>query len=97
MIDVIQLVILMLLVFVLMYGIGFIFNMLLKTTHFPIYLYVLAVIGMLIYWAWSSDSLLEHLAGLKFGEYLLFACGLAGAILSGKTIHLLRVRGYKMF
>lgn len=97
MIDIIQLVILMVLVFVLMFGIGFIFNMLLKTTHFPIYLYIVAVIGMLIYWAWNSGSLLDHLAGLKFGEYLLFVCGLAGAILSGKTIQLLRVRGYKMF
>jgi len=55
------------------------------------------VIGMLIYWAVGSESLLAHLAGLKFGEYLLFVCGLAGAILSGRTIHMLRVRGYKMF
>lgn len=97
MIDIIQLVILMVLVFVLMFGIGFIFNMLLKTTHFPIYLYVVAVIGMLIYWASTSGSLLSHLAELRFGEYLLFVCGLAGAILSGRTIHMLRVRGYKMF
>lgn len=97
MIDIIQLVILLVLVFVLMYGIGFIFNMLLKTTHFPIYLYVAAVIGMLVYWAWNSESLWGHLAGLKFGEYLLFVSGLAGAILSGKTIQMLRVRGYKMF
>ncbi|TNJ65054.1 hypothetical protein FE784_16850 [Paenibacillus hemerocallicola] len=97
MIDFIQLFILMVLVFVLMFGIGFIFNMLLKTTHFPIYLYIVAVIGMLCYWAWNSGSLLAHLAELKFGEYFLFVCGLAGAVLSGKTIHLLRVRGYKMF
>ncbi|MBD2863329.1 MULTISPECIES: YuiB family protein [Paenibacillus] len=96
MIDIIQLVIAMVLVFVLMYGIGFIFNMLLKTTHFPIYLYTLAVIGMLVYWAWHSGSLLSHLAELR-GEYLLFICGLLGAILSGKTIQFLRLRGYKMF
>ncbi|PYI53853.1 YuiB family protein [Paenibacillus flagellatus] len=97
MIDIIQLVIAMVLVFVLMFGIGFIFNMLLKTTHFPIYLYIVAVIGMLVYWAWHSGSLLARLGELKFGEYLLFACGLLGAVLSGKTIQLLRVRGYKMF
>ncbi|MDF2663398.1 MAG: hypothetical protein K0Q94_6189 [Paenibacillus sp.] len=83
MIDIIQLVIAMVLVFVLMYGIGFIFN-------------TLAVIGMLVYWAWHSGSLLSHLAELR-GEYLLFICGLLGAILSGKTIQFLRLRGYKMF
>jgi len=97
MIDIIQLVIAMVLVFVLMFGIGFIFNMLLKTTHFPIYLYFAAVIGMLVYWAWHSGSLLTQLAELKFGEYLLFISGLLGAVLSGRTIRLLRARGYKMF
>ena len=97
MIDIIQLAIAMLLVFVLVFGIGFIFNMLLKTTHFPMILYAAAVIGMLVYWAWHSGSLIDRLAELKFGEYLLFASGLAGAILSGKTIQVLRARGYKMF
>ena len=97
MIDLIQLIIATVLIFVLMFGIGFILNMLLKTTHFPVYLYIAAVVGMLAYWAWNSGSLIQHLAELKIGEYLLFVGGLAGAILSGKTIKALRARGYKMF
>ncbi|WP_127585801.1 YuiB family protein [Paenibacillus koleovorans] len=93
----IQLVIAALLIFVLAFGIGFIFNMLLKTTVFPVYLYVLAVIGMFLYWAWESGTLWENLAGNTIVDYTPFIGGLFGAFLSGSAIKALRERGFKMF
>ncbi|MDF2814840.1 MAG: putative rane protein [Paenibacillus sp.] len=93
----IQLAIAALLIFVLAFGIGFIFNMLLKTTRFPIYLYVVVVVGMLLYWAWGAGSLWDNVAKYTIVDYIPFIAGLFGAILSGNAIHTLRVRGFKMF
>lgn len=91
----IQLAIATLLLFVLTFGVGFIFNMLLKTTHFPVYLYMAVVIGMIVYWA-VKGTLTENMS-----EYVVIAVpfigGLIGAYLSGRVIHTLRVKGYKMF
>ncbi|MFK7694560.1 YuiB family protein [Paenibacillus sp. HJGM_3] len=93
----IQLVIAALLIFVLAFGIGFIFNMLLKTTLFPVYLYIVVVVGMLVYWAWASGSLWDNLSSYTIVDYAPFVVGLLGAYLSGRAIKALRVRGFKMF
>lgn len=93
----IQLIIAALLIFVLAFGIGFIFNMLLKTTLFPVYLYAVVVIGMLMYWAWKSGSLWDNLSRYTVVDYAPFVVGLVGAYLSGNAIKALRVRGFKMF
>jgi hypothetical protein len=95
----IQLIIATVLLFVLFFGIGFILNMLMKTTWFPIYGYILLVIGLLIYWWRDSEAgnFLDSLAGYSWADYLTAAGGLIGAILSGFAIRTLRSKGFKMF
>lgn len=94
----IQLMIATLLFFVLLFGIGFILNMLLKTTWLPIYIYVLILVPLAVYWQWDDRlSLLGNLAGYSFVDYITALGGLIGAILSGYTIKTLRDRGYRMF
>lgn len=93
----VQLIIATMLFFVLLFGIGFILNMLLKTTWFPIYFYILVMVPLVVYWQWEPGTLLENLGAYQPADYLTFAGGLAGAILSGKTIQTLRRNGYKMF
>lgn len=85
--------------FVMMFGIGFILNMLMKTTWFPAYLFVIVILPIVVYSIWdrSSMSLWEHLSTFHVVDYLTGIAGLAGAVLSGWTIQKLRLGGYKMF
>ncbi|ASA26485.1 YuiB family protein [Paenibacillus donghaensis] len=91
--------ILTVLFFVMMFGIGFILNMLMKTTWLPAYLFVLVMMPVVVYSIWDRNamSLWEHLAGFQTVDYVTGAAGLAGAVLSGWTIQKLRLGGYKMF
>lgn len=91
-------VILMLLFFVMMFGIGFILNMLMKTTWFPMGLFVVVFIPLVIYMMWESDkSFADNLLSYKLFDYLTGLAGLAGAYVSGMTINTLRKKGFKMF
>jgi hypothetical protein len=92
-----QLIIVTVLLFVLFFGLGFILNMLMKTTWFPIYGYIALVIGLIIYWGWGTGSLSSNLAEYSFADYIPAAGGLIGAALSGSTIKMLRTKGYQMF
>lgn len=90
--------ILMILFFVMMFGIGFILNMLMKTTWFPSYIYILVILPVVVYTLWDHDKkLFTYLASFGLVDYLTALAGLAGAILSGWTIEKLRKGGYKMF
>ncbi|WP_281891138.1 YuiB family protein [Paenibacillus sp. YYML68] len=93
----IQLMIVTVLLFVLFFGIGFILNMLMKTTWFPIYGYIALVIGLVIYWGWGTGSLAENVAEYTLGDYIPAIGGLIGAVLSGTAIKTLRQKGFKMF
>ncbi|MFD0868104.1 Uncharacterised protein [Chlamydia abortus] len=95
-IDLVQLVVLILLGFCMFFGLGFIINMLLKTTWLPIYVYIIFVIGI-VYWSWGAASLIENIKGYTLADYLPIISGLVGAVMSGYTIKMLRVKGYKMF
>lgn len=92
----IQLVIVTVLLFVLFFGLGFILNMLVKTTWLPIYMYVLLVAGMIIYWGFQS-GFAAAFQDITLVDLVPAAGGLAGAVLSGKAIKTLRIKGYKMF
>ena len=96
-VELIQLPIVIVLFFVLLFGIGFILNMLLKTTWLPVYLYLFVLVPLVIYWQWEPGSLWDNLAGYKLVDYLTALGGLMGAAMSGVTIKTLRQRGYKMF
>ena len=94
----IQTAIVTVLMFVLMFGIGFILNMLLKTTWLPLYLYIATVIGMLIwYWTKEEDSFWTLIGNFGVPDYAMAIGGLAGAWLTATTIRTLREKGYKMF
>ncbi|HZG57559.1 YuiB family protein [Paenibacillus sp.] len=95
--NVFQVLVIALLAFVLMFGVGFILNMLLKTTWFPIYGYMALMIGLFLYFEWGADDMLANLSEYGFIDWLAVAGGLAGAYVSGVTIRTLRVRGFKMF
>ncbi|WP_201305427.1 YuiB family protein [Paenibacillus puerhi] len=92
-----QLIIVTVLLFVLFFGLGFILNMLMKTTWFPIYGYIALVIGLVIYWGWGTGSLGQNIAEYSFADYVPAVGGLIGAVLSGSTIKSLRSKGYRMF
>ncbi|MFH5181978.1 YuiB family protein [Paenibacillus sp. TAB 01] len=92
-----QLMIVTVLLFVLFFGLGFILNMLMKTTWFPIYGYIALVIGLVIYWGWETGSLASNLSEYAVADYIPAIGGLIGAVLSGYTIKALREKGYKMF
>jgi hypothetical protein len=96
-IEIIQWIIVTTLMFVLFFGLGFILNMLLKTTWFPIYGYVALVLGLIIYWGWGTGSLWQNIAEYTIADYIPMLAGLAGATFSGYTIKKLRYLGYKMF
>lgn len=94
----IPVLVLMVLFFVMMFGIGFILNMLMKTTWFPSYLFIIVIMPIVIYSLWDRNmSLWSHLGSFQLVDYFTGIAGLAGAILSGWTIQKLRKGGYKMF
>jgi hypothetical protein len=82
-----QLIISIPLLFVLFFGVGFILNMILKTTWFPLILFF----GIVLY----VGKDVNHLFTLV--NILLFLSGFAGATVGIWTIRTLRVRGYSMF
>ncbi len=92
-----QLIVGTLLMLVLFFGLGFILNMLLKTTWLPVYLYIVLIIILVIYWGINTDTLLSNIATYQFADYLPATSGLIGAVISGLAIQALRKRGFKMF
>jgi hypothetical protein len=70
----------------LAFGIGFILNMLLKTTWLPLIIYVLLIAYLMI-----------RMGKLQFVDYTILSFGLIGAILSGVIVRILRTKGYRMF
>ncbi|WP_208543870.1 YuiB family protein [Paenibacillus protaetiae] len=93
-----QLIVAVVLFFVMMFGIGFIFNMLLKTTWFPIYLFIIVLVPLGIWWTWDdSESVSANFTSFTIVDVLPVIGALVGAYVSGWAIRALRRGGYKMF
>ncbi|PSL44467.1 YuiB-like putative membrane protein [Salsuginibacillus halophilus] len=101
-----QLILSMILFLILFFGIGFLLNMILRSTWITAFIYPLLVLwivdslGLLSYFtapAASFQTLGQDLAGLQLADVLILTCGLIGAVLAGIVIRMLRVRGYQMF
>jgi hypothetical protein len=101
-----QVIISMLLFMVLFFGIGFLFNMLLRATWFMAILYpvvVVLIVDKIRFFEYftkpgSSFRLLGHdLLNLSPSDITILTCGFIGALLAGAAIKMLRVRGYQMF
>lgn len=94
----VMVIVLMLLFFVMMFGIGFILNMLIKTTWFPLGCYIIVLLPSAIIMLWKTNSTwIENIASFGMVDYLTAFAGVLGAYMSGKVIRTLRIRGYKMF
>jgi len=72
---------------VLGFGIGFIANMILRTTWLPVIMTVIVVCGALVYKQIVPGPV----------DAVILACGMLGTVLSGWTIQTLRKKGYRMF
>lgn len=81
-----QFIISILLFFVLFFGIGFILNMILKTTWLPLVVYL----GLVAY-------LLFNIRSPLIADLSILCAGLLGTAGSGWTIRVLRTKGYRMF
>lgn len=84
--NIVQLIISIPLFLFLAFGIGFILNMLIKTTWLPLVIYSLVIVYLLI-----------KMGNLLPVDYIILTSGLAGAVLSGVIIRMLREKGYRMF
>ncbi|MFC0187715.1 YuiB family protein [Fictibacillus aquaticus] len=104
-----QLIISMLLFIVLLFGIGFLLNMLLRKTwvmaiSYPVVV-ILIVDKLKLFDSYkyftqpgeTFSSLLGHLSSLQIADMAILLSGLFGAVLAGVAIKMLRVRGYQMF
>lgn len=101
-----QLFISMVLFLILFFGIGFLLNMVLRTSWVMALIYPIIVIlivddvAVLEYVtapANSFQALGSSLMALQLVDMLILASGFAGAIIAGIVIKMLRVRGYQMF
>jgi hypothetical protein len=82
-----QLIISIPLLFVLFFGMGFILNMILKTTWLPLVIFL----GVVLYVGRGVTDIFTVV------NMVLFLSGLTGAITGIWTIRTLRVKGYGMF
>jgi purine-cytosine permease-like protein len=106
MMTVVTLIISMLLFFVLFFGIGFLLNMLLRMSWVMAIVYPLIAIfiidkyRLIDYFRNSGEAfrdLGQRISQLAVADILILSSGLAGAILAGVIIKLLRKKGYQMF
>lgn len=94
MLEILQEVVGALLFFVLLFGIGFILNMLIKTTWLPLWLYVVIVLPLAVWHYWDPDKNFWSFVAVFLPPMI---AGIGGAIVSGWAIRKLRKGGYKMF
>ena len=95
-VNIFQLIIGVVIIFVLFFGMSFILNMLLKTTYLPVLFYAIFIIGWLIAY-YESGSWLDYLGEYGIVDVIYALMGLAGVLVGGLTIQKLRKLGYKMF
>ncbi|MBU8905383.1 YuiB family protein [Desertibacillus haloalkaliphilus] len=101
-----QLIISMMLFLILFFGIGFLLNMLLRSTWVMAIIYpiiVITIVDNVSFYKYftaplsSFAALGQDLIALKLVDILVLSSGLFGAIAAGIVIRMLRVRGYQMF
>jgi len=96
----------MLLAIVLAFGIGFLANMLFRTTWFMVAIYpiilvmIIDKVSTIEYFTKTKEafsSLVKNIELLGSADIIILSSGLFGAILSGVVIKSLRKNGYQMF
>ncbi|WP_332633651.1 YuiB family protein [Halalkalibacter flavus] len=101
-----QLLISMVLFLILFFGIGFLLNMVLRSTWVMAFIYpiiVILIVDNVSFFEYftapltSLSKLGSDLLALHFVDILVLTSGFIGAIIAGIVIKMLRVRGYQMF
>lgn len=101
-----QLIISMLLFIILFFGIGFLLNMLLRSTWIMAVVYPLVVVFIVdkvrFYEYFTSPGtafpdLINRLLSLQVADILILTSGFVGTIIAGIAIRVLRSKGYQMF
>jgi hypothetical protein len=96
----------MLLFFVLFFGIGFLLNMILRTTWTMavlspfVFIFFIDQIPFVEYFTApvaSFSHVKERVLSLAFADLLILSSGFVGAVASGVVIRALRAKGYRMF
>lgn len=105
-ISIVEVIISVVLFFVMFFGIGFLINMLLRVTWMMALVYPIIVILIVDEVSWLDylfkptmawPALVEKFTALHTADIVILAGGLAGAIVSGITMRMLRAAGYRMF
>lgn len=105
-ISLVQVIVSVVLFFVMFFGIGFLLNMLLRVTWMMALIYPIVVVLIIDEVSWldyifqpavSWPALLHKLTSLQVVDAVILLGGLAGAIVSGITMRMLRAAGYRMF
>lgn len=100
------LIISIVLFFVLFFGIGFLLNMLFRSTWIMVILFPIVAIlivnklKLIEYFRQPVESLEQlgkNFASLQSADIIILSSGLLGGILAGVTIKILRKKGYQMF
>lgn len=94
MLEILQEIVGAILFFVLLFGIGFILNMLIKTTWLPVYLWVIIGIPLGVWHYWEPETTVGSFLAVWLPSIL---SSVAGTVASGWAIRKLRQGGYKMF
>ncbi|GMB09005.1 YuiB-like putative membrane protein [Thermolongibacillus altinsuensis] len=96
----------MLLFFVLFFGIGFLLNMILRTTWTMavlspfVFIFFIDQIPFVEYFTApvaSFGHVKERVLSLALADLLILSSGFVGAVASGLVIRALRAKGYRMF
>jgi hypothetical protein len=104
--SIVVLIISIVLFFVLFFGIGFILNMLLRMSWVMAVVYPIVAIFIIDKVSFSEyfinskmafQELGQRFVSLATADILILSSGLAGAVVAGFTIKLLRKSGYLMF
>lgn len=105
-VSIMQFIISLVLYFVLFFGIGFILNMLFRTTWLMAIIYPVIIlffvndIRVANYWQEPGESFLhlwERITGLYLTDVIILSSGFIGSVLSGLALKALRKKGYQMF
>ncbi|MFA9560057.1 YuiB family protein [Evansella sp. AB-rgal1] len=101
-----QLIIGFVLYFVMFFGIGFILNMLLRSTWTMVVIYPIVIFfivdqaGIMAYFTNPGQAFpdfFHDFVSLRLADIIILSAGMLGAILSGIANKMLRNRGYQMF